>query len=116
MTGGMKQFGGKYSHEVGQCAQVRKTPILPRSWANSSLSSLHSHRNAWASSCIFWANLTPFSLQACPDLKIGQTLSDLNVTGLKIGADGKSFTATVELGLGRIVALCYCSSTSYQIC
>ena len=28
--------------------QVRKTPSWPRSWAKSSLISLHSHRNAWA--------------------------------------------------------------------
>ena len=28
--------------------QVRKTPSCPRSWANFSLSQLHSHRNVWA--------------------------------------------------------------------
>jgi hypothetical protein len=37
-------------------------PSWPRSWANFSLSSLYSHRSAWAN-FIFWANLTSFSLQ-----------------------------------------------------
>jgi hypothetical protein len=41
--------------------QVREPPSRPRSWANSSLLPLYSHRNAWAN--VVWANLTPFSLQ-----------------------------------------------------
>ena len=40
--------------------QVRKTPSWPRSWANFSNLWLHSY----GPTCIFWANLTPFSLQA----------------------------------------------------
>jgi hypothetical protein len=48
--------------------QVRKTPSWPRSWANFSLLYLYSHGNAWVNlhhglTCIFWANLTPFSLE-----------------------------------------------------
>jgi hypothetical protein len=30
--------------------RVRKTPCRPTSWANTSLLSLYSHRNAWANS------------------------------------------------------------------
>ena len=41
--------------------QVRKTPSCPRNWVNSSLLYLYSHRNVLT--CIFWANLTPFTLQ-----------------------------------------------------
>ena len=33
--------------------QVRKTPSWPRSWANCSLLSLHSHGDAWANWHIF---------------------------------------------------------------
>ena len=32
----------------GSIAQVRKTPSWPRSWANFSILSLYSHKNAWA--------------------------------------------------------------------
>ena len=42
--------------------QVRKPPSWARSWAKFSLLELYHHRNAWPT-CIFWANLTPFSLQ-----------------------------------------------------
>ena len=39
----------KHAIEISQSfAAVRKTPSWPRSWANFSLSSLYSHRNAWA--------------------------------------------------------------------
>ena len=33
---------------AGYTHQVRKTPSLPRSWANFSLLWLHPHRTAWA--------------------------------------------------------------------
>ena len=42
--------------------QVRKTPSWPRSWANSSLSRCV-FTGMHGPTCIFWANLTPFSLQ-----------------------------------------------------
>ena len=32
---------------AGYATKVRKTPCRPRSWANSSLLQLYSHRNAW---------------------------------------------------------------------
>ena len=51
--------------------QVRNTPSLPRSWANFSLLWLYPTR-IHGPTCIFWANLTPFSLQ--PKLFVGMIL------------------------------------------
>jgi hypothetical protein len=41
--------------------KVRKTPCRPRSWANSSLLLLHSHRNAWTNLHLLGQPNTPCS-------------------------------------------------------
>ena len=47
--------------------QVRKMPSWPRSWANSSLLQLYSHRNAWANSHLLGQpNTSPLSRSAWP--------------------------------------------------
>ena len=51
----------------GDVMKVRRTPSWPRGWANFSVLSLYSHKNAWPT-CIFWPNLTPFSLMQCCEL------------------------------------------------
>jgi microcystin degradation protein MlrC len=69
--------GGGRFYSAGHCAcfeaggvtvvlterQVRKTPSWPRSWASSSLLSLYP-AGMHGPTCIFWANLTPSSLQS----------------------------------------------------
>jgi hypothetical protein len=55
---------------------VRRTPSCPRSRANSSLFYLYccsTIMNAWAHSCIFWADLTPVSLEAAARRSEAQT-------------------------------------------
>ena len=47
----------------GRLAKVRKTPSWPRSWANFTLCSCIP-TGIHGPTCIFWANLTPFSLEA----------------------------------------------------
>jgi hypothetical protein len=49
----------------GGCLKVRKTPSLPRSWANFSLSS-RVPTGTHGPTCIVWANLTPCSLKVIP--------------------------------------------------
>jgi hypothetical protein len=43
--------------------QVRKTPSWPRSWANASAYYRCTPTGMYGQTCIFWANLTPSSLQ-----------------------------------------------------
>ena len=57
--------------------------------------------------CIFWANLTPFSLQTALEVPVVRAL--LRRAAELVGLRG------VGLGLGRIVALYNRSTTLYQI-
>ena len=43
--------------------KVRKTPSWPRSWANFSILPLEFSTGMYGPTCIFWANLTAFSLK-----------------------------------------------------
>jgi Ca2+-binding EF-hand superfamily protein len=62
-----------HKHNTVVTLQVRKTPTWPRSWANFSLSWLYS-TGMHGQICIFWANLTPFSLQRMIVLKRTHTM------------------------------------------
>jgi hypothetical protein len=64
--------------------QVRKTPSWPRSWANFSLFYSYIPTGMHGPTCIFWANLTPFSLQ----IDIGQI--DVGFGALNLETDNPS--------------------------
>jgi hypothetical protein len=51
--------------DVDDTTEVRKTPRLPRSWANFSLLYLYYQfiTGMHGPTCIFWVNLTPFALE-----------------------------------------------------
>jgi hypothetical protein len=91
--------------------KVRETPSWPRSWANLRLLWLYYHRNTRAN-CIFWANLTPFSLKVFTAVTADGGRSFAFGGWLIPLADPYR---AVGLGLGRTVASHHRSPASYQI-
>ena len=85
--------------------------------------------------CSFWAKLTPFSLKLEPNPHIPGAMETLYARALAVGLDTehggvfdqihrvdgsvlkptKRLWPQVELGFGRIVTLCFHSSTLYKI-
>jgi hypothetical protein len=61
---GVELLSGSLLGNLGMGKQVRTTPSRPRSWAKSSLLYSCTPAGMHGPTCIFWANLTPFSLKA----------------------------------------------------